>query len=119
MIQLTAPSEDSESGSTPLSPEYAFISVMGKDRSGRIRCRGSRETLRTWYGSGEGSSSSAYRQHIASLEDQIRAQGEEMEQLRTQVHEMHTQQSEMCTQQSEVEEMRRQLTQLQQIMTQF
>ncbi|MQM22251.1 hypothetical protein Taro_055301 [Colocasia esculenta] len=62
MIQLSTPSLDSESGSTPISAEEAFVSVMGKDRSGRVRCRGSRETLRTWYGTGEGSSSSAYQQ---------------------------------------------------------
>ncbi|MQL82414.1 hypothetical protein Taro_014869, partial [Colocasia esculenta] len=57
MIQLSTPSLDSESGSTPISAEEAFVSVMGKNRSGRIRCGGSRETRRTWYGTGEGSSS--------------------------------------------------------------
>ncbi|MQM21517.1 hypothetical protein Taro_054560 [Colocasia esculenta] len=31
MIQLPAPSLDSESGSTPISAEEAFVSVMGKD----------------------------------------------------------------------------------------
>ncbi|MQM20106.1 hypothetical protein Taro_053122, partial [Colocasia esculenta] len=46
MIQLSTPSLDSESGSTPISAEEAFVSVMGKDRSGRICCGGSRETLR-------------------------------------------------------------------------
>ncbi|MQL72693.1 hypothetical protein Taro_005038, partial [Colocasia esculenta] len=50
MIQLSTPSLDSESGSTPIFVEEAFVSVMGKDRSGRIRCGGSRETRRTWYG---------------------------------------------------------------------
>ncbi|MQL93449.1 hypothetical protein Taro_026087 [Colocasia esculenta] len=63
MIQLSATLLDIESGSTPISAEEAFISVMGKDRSGRIRCRGSRETRRTWYGIGEGSSSSDYQQY--------------------------------------------------------
>ncbi|MQM19530.1 hypothetical protein Taro_052537 [Colocasia esculenta] len=47
MIQLSATSLDSESGSTPISAEEAFVSVMGKDRSGRIHCGGSRETHRT------------------------------------------------------------------------
>ncbi|MQM14706.1 hypothetical protein Taro_047639 [Colocasia esculenta] len=61
MIQLFATSLDSESGSTPISTEEAFVSVMGKDRSGRIRCGGNRETRRTWYGTGEGSSSSDYQ----------------------------------------------------------
>ncbi|MQL98965.1 hypothetical protein Taro_031679 [Colocasia esculenta] len=62
MIQLSTHSLDSESGSTPISAEEAFVSVMGKDRSGRIRCGGSRETRRTWYGTGEGSSSIDYQQ---------------------------------------------------------
>ncbi|MQL92569.1 hypothetical protein Taro_025194, partial [Colocasia esculenta] len=38
--------------------ENAFIVIMGRDRSGRVRCIGKAETLRTWYGRGEGSSSS-------------------------------------------------------------
>ncbi|MQL73182.1 hypothetical protein Taro_005529, partial [Colocasia esculenta] len=62
MIQLSTPSLDSESGSTPISVEEAFVSVMGKDRFGRIRCGGSRETRRTWYGTGEGSISTDYQQ---------------------------------------------------------
>ncbi|MQM10303.1 hypothetical protein Taro_043195, partial [Colocasia esculenta] len=61
MIQLSTPSLDSESESTPISTEEAFGSVMEKDRSGRVRYRGSRETLRTWYGTREGSSSSTYQ----------------------------------------------------------
>ncbi|MQM20337.1 hypothetical protein Taro_053355 [Colocasia esculenta] len=36
MIQLSA--IDSESGSTLISTEEAFVSVMGKNQSGRIRC---------------------------------------------------------------------------------
>ncbi|MQM00264.1 hypothetical protein Taro_032996 [Colocasia esculenta] len=31
MIQLSTPSLDSESGSTPISAEEAFVSIMGKD----------------------------------------------------------------------------------------
>ncbi|MQL75363.1 hypothetical protein Taro_007735 [Colocasia esculenta] len=62
VIQLSATSLDSESGSTPISTEEAFVSVIKKVRSGRIRCRGSRETHRTWYGR-EGPSSSDYQQH--------------------------------------------------------
>ncbi|MQM18965.1 hypothetical protein Taro_051964 [Colocasia esculenta] len=33
---LSATSLDSESGSTPISADATFVSVMGKDRSGRI-----------------------------------------------------------------------------------
>ncbi|MQM20060.1 hypothetical protein Taro_053072 [Colocasia esculenta] len=62
IIQLSATSLDSESGSTPISAEEAFISDMGKDRSDRIHCGGSRETHRTWYGR-EGPNSSNYQQH--------------------------------------------------------
>ncbi|MQM07649.1 hypothetical protein Taro_040491 [Colocasia esculenta] len=80
MIQLSTPSLDSESGSTPISTEEAFISVMGKDRSGRIRCGGSRETCRTWYGTGEGSSSTDYQQQIRNIENNLRM---EVEELRT------------------------------------
>ncbi|MQL86034.1 hypothetical protein Taro_018559 [Colocasia esculenta] len=36
MIQLSITSLDSESGSTPISAEEAFISVMWKDRSSRF-----------------------------------------------------------------------------------
>ncbi|MQL77163.1 hypothetical protein Taro_009563 [Colocasia esculenta] len=62
MIQLSATSLDSESGSTPIFTEEAFISVVGKDRSSSIRCRGSRETRRSWYVTGKRSSSSNYQQ---------------------------------------------------------
>ncbi|MQM08505.1 hypothetical protein Taro_041371 [Colocasia esculenta] len=48
MSEMIAPSDiDVESQTS----EDAFISVMGKDRPGRVRCAGSGETLRTWYGS--------------------------------------------------------------------
>ncbi|MQL99778.1 hypothetical protein Taro_032507 [Colocasia esculenta] len=62
MNQLSATSLDSESGSTPISAEEAFVLVMGKDRYGRICCGDSRETRRTWYGTGEGPSFSNYQQ---------------------------------------------------------
>ncbi|MQM05944.1 hypothetical protein Taro_038765 [Colocasia esculenta] len=48
MTQLMAPSSDVDAEShTPATPEEAFISVMGKDRLGRVRCAGSGETLST------------------------------------------------------------------------
>ncbi|MQL94342.1 hypothetical protein Taro_026984 [Colocasia esculenta] len=50
MTQMIAPSSDIDAEShTPTTPEDAFISVMGKDRPGRVRCAGSGETLGTWY----------------------------------------------------------------------
>ncbi|MQL68763.1 hypothetical protein Taro_001074 [Colocasia esculenta] len=50
MTQLIAPSSDVDAEShTPATLENAFISVVGKDRPGRVRCAGSGETLSTWY----------------------------------------------------------------------
>ncbi|MQM01657.1 hypothetical protein Taro_034413 [Colocasia esculenta] len=50
MTQMISPSSyiDAESH-TPATPEDAFISVMGRDRPGCVRCVGSGETLGTWY----------------------------------------------------------------------
>ncbi|MQL78860.1 hypothetical protein Taro_011310, partial [Colocasia esculenta] len=51
MTQMIAPSSDVDAEShTIATPEDAFISVMGKDRPGRVRYAGSGETLSTWYG---------------------------------------------------------------------
>ncbi|MQM10764.1 hypothetical protein Taro_043663 [Colocasia esculenta] len=51
MSEMIAPSDVDAESQTAATPEDAFISVMGKDRLGRVRCAGSGETLRTWYGS--------------------------------------------------------------------
>ncbi|MQM10042.1 hypothetical protein Taro_042932 [Colocasia esculenta] len=53
MTQMTTHSLQSDDA-TPVSAEDAFIAVMGRDRPGRVRCAGKAETLRTWYGRGEG-----------------------------------------------------------------
>ena len=62
MSQLTlAPiDDDADVDRVHISPEEAFIAIMGRDRPERVRCAGSAETLGTWYTSGEGSSSAAY-----------------------------------------------------------
>ncbi|MQM05633.1 hypothetical protein Taro_038442 [Colocasia esculenta] len=99
MIQLSTPSLDSESGSTPISAKETFVSGMGKDRSGCIRCGGSWETRRTWYGTGEGSSCTDYQQQISNIENT----------LRMEVEELHT---EARRRDSEMDEMRRELEQL-------
>ncbi|MQM19886.1 hypothetical protein Taro_052898 [Colocasia esculenta] len=99
MMQLLTPSLDSESGSIPISAEKAFVSVMGKDRSGHIRCGGSRETRRTWYGTGEESSSTDYQQRISNIENTLRM---EVEELRTEARRWD----------SDVDKMRRELEQL-------
>ncbi|MQM16979.1 hypothetical protein Taro_049943 [Colocasia esculenta] len=78
MIQLSTLSLDSNCGSTPISAEEAFVSVMGKDRSGRIRCRGSRETRRTWHGTREGPTSTDYQQQISNIENTLRMKVEEL-----------------------------------------
>ncbi|MQL94918.1 hypothetical protein Taro_027581 [Colocasia esculenta] len=57
MTQMMTPSLQSDDAA-PVSAEDAFIAVMGRDRRGRVRCTGKAETLHTWYGRGEGSSSS-------------------------------------------------------------
>ncbi|MQM15098.1 hypothetical protein Taro_048035, partial [Colocasia esculenta] len=82
MISLFATSLDSESRSTLISAEATFVLVMGKDLFGRIRCGGSRETRRTWYGTGEGPSSTDYQQQISNIENTLRM---EVEELRTEV----------------------------------
>ncbi|MQM07814.1 hypothetical protein Taro_040657 [Colocasia esculenta] len=92
MIQLFATSLDIESGSTPISTEEAFVSVMRKDRSGRIRCGGSRETRRTWYGTGEGPSSTDYQQQISNIENTLRM---EVEELRTEARRRDLEMDEM------------------------
>ncbi|MQM09119.1 hypothetical protein Taro_041986 [Colocasia esculenta] len=64
MTQMIAPSSNIDAEShIPVTSEDAFISVMGKDRPGRIRCAGSGETLSTWYKS-IGTSANVERERI-------------------------------------------------------
>ncbi|MQM23783.1 hypothetical protein Taro_056853 [Colocasia esculenta] len=64
MTQMIAPSSDVDAEShTTATPKDAFISVMGKDRPGRVRCAGSGETLSTWYGA-TGTSACSERERI-------------------------------------------------------
>ncbi|MQM09635.1 hypothetical protein Taro_042515, partial [Colocasia esculenta] len=123
MIQLSTPSLDSESGSTPISVEEAFVSVMGKDQSGRIRCGGSRETRRTWYGTGEGSSSTNYQQQINNIENTLRI---EVEELRTEARrrdsemdDMRRELEQLRKRESKMDDIRRQMLQMSTFMTQF
>ncbi|MQL85240.1 hypothetical protein Taro_017752, partial [Colocasia esculenta] len=57
MTQMTTHSLQSDDVAL-VSAEDAFIAVMGRDRPGPVHCTGKAETLRTWYGRGEGLSSS-------------------------------------------------------------
>ncbi|MQM23608.1 hypothetical protein Taro_056675 [Colocasia esculenta] len=76
MTQMIAPSSsvDVESHTTA-TPKDAFISVMGKDRPGRVRCAGSGETLSTWYGA-TGTSVCSERERI--MQEQLKAQEEKL-----------------------------------------
>ncbi|MQM19891.1 hypothetical protein Taro_052904 [Colocasia esculenta] len=67
MTQMMTPSLQSDDA-TPVSTEDAFIAVIGRDRPGRVRCAGKVDMLRTWYGRGEGSSSSgSYHTQVQQL----------------------------------------------------
>ncbi|MQM19374.1 hypothetical protein Taro_052379 [Colocasia esculenta] len=111
MIQLSTPSLDSESGSTTISAEEAFVSVMGKDRSGRIRCGGSRETRRTWYGTGEGPGSTL-RMEVEELRTEARRRDSEMDEMRRELERLRKRESEM-------DDIRSQILQMSAFMTQF
>ncbi|MQM00955.1 hypothetical protein Taro_033703 [Colocasia esculenta] len=68
MTQMTTHSLQSDDAAH-VSAEDAFIIVMGRDRSGRVRCAGKVEALYTWYGRGEGSSSSGgYHTQVQQLQ---------------------------------------------------
>ncbi|MQL79434.1 hypothetical protein Taro_011873 [Colocasia esculenta] len=81
MTQMTTPSLQSDDAA-PVLAEDAFIAVMGRDRPGRVRCAGKAETLRTWYGRGEGSSSSCgYHTQVQQLQQQLQDQNKKVEEL--------------------------------------
>ncbi|MQL95673.1 hypothetical protein Taro_028341, partial [Colocasia esculenta] len=70
MTQMTTHSLQSDDAA-PVSAEDAFRAIMGRDRPGRVCCAGKVETLRTWYGRGEGSSSSGgYHTQVQQLQNQ-------------------------------------------------
>ncbi|MQL80509.1 hypothetical protein Taro_012978 [Colocasia esculenta] len=123
MIQLSTTSLDSESGSTPISAEEAFVSVMGKDRYGRICCGGSRETRRTWYGTGEGPSSTDYQQHISNIENTLRMEVEELgteaRRRDSEMDEMRRELEQLRKRESKIDDIRRQMLQMSTFMTQF
>ncbi|MQL96644.1 hypothetical protein Taro_029318, partial [Colocasia esculenta] len=90
MTQMIALSSDMDAEShTPVTPEDAFISVIGKDRPGRVRCAGSGETLGTWYRS-TGMFATSERERIMQeqlkvQEEKLKAQAEEMTQMREKI----------------------------------
>ena len=64
MSQLTfaLTDDNADADRVPLTAEEAFITVMGRDRPGRVCCAGSVETLKTWYKPRENSSFTVYQQ---------------------------------------------------------
>ncbi|MQL89716.1 hypothetical protein Taro_022301 [Colocasia esculenta] len=86
---------DAESQPTA-TPEDAFISVMEKDRPGRVRCAGSGETLRTWYGS-TSTEPSAYsererqmQEHLKVQEGKLKAQADKMNQMEEKISQLQS-----------------------------
>ncbi|MQM08622.1 hypothetical protein Taro_041480 [Colocasia esculenta] len=91
MTQLMNPTPSEESDGTAhlvvLTLEEAFRQVFGRDRPGRIRCGGQGQTLRSWYGPSEGSSSSntAYQrllQEQSQQKSEISQQKSEIERMK-------------------------------------
>ncbi|MQL80590.1 hypothetical protein Taro_013021 [Colocasia esculenta] len=81
MTQMTTPYLQSDDAAL-VSVEDAFVAVMGRDRPGRVRCADKAETLRTWYGRGEGSSSSGgYHTQVQQLQQQLQDQSKKVEEL--------------------------------------
>ena len=126
MSQLTLALIDDDADRVLISPEEAFITVMGRDRPGRVCCAGSAETLVTWYTPGEGSNSPAYQHQAQEHALQIHAMEER---LRTQQDLLSTQQDLLSTQQEQISQLRDQVgdvaqlrdqvAQMQALLTQF
>ncbi|MQL94799.1 hypothetical protein Taro_027461 [Colocasia esculenta] len=103
MTQMIAPSSDVDAEShTTATPEDAFISVMGKDRPGRVRCAGSGETLSTWYGA-TGTSACSERERI--MQEQLKAQEEKLKAQTEKMNQMEKKISQLENVASKVDEM--------------
>ncbi|MQM22439.1 hypothetical protein Taro_055491, partial [Colocasia esculenta] len=109
MSEMIAPSDfDAESQ----TPEDAFISVMGKDRPGRVRCAGSGETLRTWYGY-TSAGPSAYSEREMQMQEQLKVQEDKLKAQADKMNEMQEQISQLQSVASKVDEMSVLLSQIQ------
>ncbi|MQL92421.1 hypothetical protein Taro_025040 [Colocasia esculenta] len=137
MTQMTTHSLQSDAA-TPISAEDAFIAVMGQDMPGRVRCAGKAETLCTWYGRGEGSSSSGgYHTQVQQLQQQLQHQNKKIEEMcaersknRQELEELCAERSrdrqeleELCAERSrdrqELENMRSQMSEMRALMQQL
>ncbi|MQL67767.1 hypothetical protein Taro_000069 [Colocasia esculenta] len=95
---MTTPSLQSDDAA-PVLAEDAFITVMGRDMPGHVRCAGKAEMLRPWYRRGEGSSSSGgYHTQVQQLQDQSKKMEElriERSRDRQELEDMRSQMSDM------------------------
>ncbi|MQM12005.1 hypothetical protein Taro_044915 [Colocasia esculenta] len=107
--EMIAPSDIDVESQTP---EDAFISVMGKDRPGRVRCAGSGETLRTWYGS-TSVGPSAYSERERQMQEQLKVQEDKLKAQTYKMNEMQDQISQLQSVASKVDEMSVLLSQIQ------
>ncbi|MQM10442.1 hypothetical protein Taro_043333 [Colocasia esculenta] len=94
------------------TPEDAFISVMGKDRPGCVRCAGSGETLRTWYGS-TSTGPSAYSEREKQMQEQLKVQEDKLKAQTDKMNEMQQLISQLQSVASKVDEMSVLLSQIQ------
>ncbi|MQL96064.1 hypothetical protein Taro_028731 [Colocasia esculenta] len=123
MTQMTTPSLQSDDA-TPILAEDAFVAVMGRDKPGCVRCAGKAETLRTWYGRGEGSSSSGgYHIQVQQLQQQLQDQNKKIEEMCTERSRDRQELEELCAERSrdrqELENMRSQMSEMRAFMQQF
>ncbi|MQM21537.1 hypothetical protein Taro_054579 [Colocasia esculenta] len=110
MNQMIAPSDIDSESHTTATPEEAFISVMGKDRPGRVRCAISGETLSTWYGS---TGTSAYSERERIMQEQLKAQEEKLKAQVEKMNQMEEKISQLENVASKVDEMSLLLSQIQ------
>ncbi|MQM18142.1 hypothetical protein Taro_051128 [Colocasia esculenta] len=109
---MLAPSDVDVESQPTMTPEDAFISVMGKDRPGRVRCAGSGETLRTWYGS-TSAGPSAYSERERQMQEQLKVQEDRLKEQADKMNQMQEQISQLQSVASKVDEMSVLLSQIQ------
>ncbi|MQL78088.1 hypothetical protein Taro_010513 [Colocasia esculenta] len=123
MTQMTTPSLQSDDAA-PVLAEDAFIAVMGRDRPGRVRCVGKAETLRTWYGRGEGSSSSGgYHTQVQQLQQQLQDQNKKVEELCAERSRDRQELQDLCAERSrdrqELQDLHSQMSEMRAFMQQY
>ncbi|MQL76077.1 hypothetical protein Taro_008463 [Colocasia esculenta] len=109
MNEMITPSNVDAESHTTVTPEDAFISVMGKDRPGHVRCAGSGETLSTWYGS---TGLSAYSERERKLQEQLKVQEEKLKAQAEKMNQMEEKISQLESVSSKVDEMSLLLSQI-------